>query len=48
MSPYTKQRQPQSSKIRHMPNSESAIAYEGTETIHEQVVGREFTGSSKA
>jgi glutaryl-CoA dehydrogenase len=30
--------------IRHMLNLESVITYEGTETIHELVVGRELTG----
>ena len=30
--------------IRHMLNMESVITYEGTETIHELVVGRELTG----
>ena len=30
--------------IRHMLNLESVITYEGTETIHELVVGREITG----
>ena len=32
--------------IRHMLNLESVITYEGTETIHELVVGRELTGLS--
>lgn len=32
--------------IRHMLNLESVITYEGTETIHELVVGRELTGHS--
>jgi glutaryl-CoA dehydrogenase len=32
------------SAIRHMLNLESVITYEGTETIHELVVGRELTG----
>jgi glutaryl-CoA dehydrogenase len=32
--------------IRHMLNLESVITYEGTETIHELVVGRELTGVS--
>ncbi len=32
--------------IRHMLNLESVITYEGTETIHELVVGRELTGAS--
>jgi glutaryl-CoA dehydrogenase len=32
------------SPIRHMLNLESVITYEGTETIHELVVGRELTG----
>jgi glutaryl-CoA dehydrogenase len=31
---------------RHMLNLESVITYEGTETIHELVVGRELTGES--
>lgn len=30
--------------IRHMLNLESVITYEGTETIHELLVGRELTG----
>ena len=30
--------------IRHALNLESVITYEGTETIHELVVGRELTG----
>ncbi len=30
--------------IRHMLNLESVITYEGTETIHELVVGKELTG----
>ena len=30
--------------IRHMLNLESVITYEGTETIHQLVVGREITG----
>lgn len=32
------------SPIRHMLNLESVITYEGTETVHELVVGRELTG----
>jgi glutaryl-CoA dehydrogenase len=32
--------------IRHMLNLESVITYEGTETVHELVVGREVTGLS--
>lgn len=32
------------SPIRHMLNLESVITYEGTETVHELVVGREITG----
>ena len=32
--------------IRHMLNLESVITYEGTETIHQLVVGRELTGIS--
>ena len=32
--------------IRHMLNLESIITYEGTETIHELIVGRELTGHS--
>ena len=32
------------SPIRHMLNLESVITYEGTETIHQLVVGRELTG----
>lgn len=34
----------ETSPIRHMLNLESVITYEGTETIHELVVGRELTG----
>jgi glutaryl-CoA dehydrogenase len=34
------------SAIRHMLNLESVITYEGTETIHELVVGRQLTGVS--
>ncbi len=30
--------------IRHMLNMESVITYEGTETIHQLIVGRELTG----
>ena len=32
--------------IRHMLNLESVITYEGTETIHELVVGRELCGTA--
>lgn len=32
------------SPVRHMLNLESVITYEGTETVHELVVGRELTG----
>jgi glutaryl-CoA dehydrogenase len=32
--------------IRHLLNLESVITYEGTETIHELVIGRELTGLS--
>ncbi len=32
------------SPIRHMLNMESVITYEGTETIHQLIVGRELTG----
>lgn len=32
--------------IRHMLNLESVITYEGTETIHQLVVGRELTGAN--
>ncbi|MEE9296360.1 MAG: acyl-CoA dehydrogenase family protein, partial [Phycisphaerae bacterium] len=32
------------SPIRHMLNLESVITYEGTETIHELIVGRQLTG----
>ena len=32
--------------IRHMLNLESLITYEGTETVHELVVGKELTGVS--
>ena len=30
--------------IRHMLNLETAITYEGTETVHELIIGRELTG----
>ncbi|MFW5816081.1 MAG: acyl-CoA dehydrogenase family protein, partial [Wenzhouxiangella sp.] len=30
--------------IRHMLNLESVITYEGTETVHQLIVGRELTG----
>ena len=30
--------------IRHALNLESVITYEGTETVHQLVVGRELTG----
>ncbi|MCG8436268.1 MAG: acyl-CoA dehydrogenase family protein [Gammaproteobacteria bacterium] len=32
--------------IRHMLNLESVITYEGTETVHELVIGKEITGAS--
>jgi glutaryl-CoA dehydrogenase len=32
--------------IRHMLNLESVITYEGTETVHQLVVGKELTGAS--
>ncbi|MEM6640407.1 MAG: acyl-CoA dehydrogenase family protein [Pseudomonadota bacterium] len=32
--------------IRHMLNLESVVTYEGTETVHELVVGKELTGVS--
>ena len=32
------------SPIRHMLNLESVITYEGTETVHQLIVGREITG----
>jgi glutaryl-CoA dehydrogenase len=34
------------SPIRHMLNLETVITYEGTESVHELVVGRELTGHS--
>ncbi|MEL7448372.1 MAG: acyl-CoA dehydrogenase family protein [Pseudomonadota bacterium] len=34
------------SPIRHMLNLESVITYEGTETVHELVIGKELTGVS--
>ena len=34
------------SPIRHMLNLESVITYEGTETVHELVIGKELTGIS--
>jgi glutaryl-CoA dehydrogenase len=30
--------------VRHMLNLESVITYEGTETVHQLVVGKELTG----
>ena len=30
--------------MRHMMNLESVITYEGTETVHQLVVGKELTG----
>ena len=32
--------------IRHMLNLESVITYEGTETIHQLIVGRQITGEA--
>ena len=32
--------------MRHMLNLETVITYEGTESIHELIVGRELTGQS--
>ena len=32
--------------IRHMLNLESVVTYEGTETVHELIVGKELTGVS--
>lgn len=32
--------------IRHALNLESVITYEGTETVHELVVGKELTGTA--
>ncbi len=34
----------ETSPVRHMLNLESVITYEGTETIHQLIVGREITG----
>lgn len=34
------------SPVRHMLNLESVITYEGTETIHQLIVGRELTGEA--
>ena len=34
------------SPMRHMLNLETVITYEGTESIHELIVGRELTGQS--
>ena len=34
------------SPIRHMLNLESVITYEGTESVHQLVVGKELTGVS--
>lgn len=36
----------ETSPIRHMLNMESVITYEGTETIHQLIVGREITGEA--
>jgi glutaryl-CoA dehydrogenase len=36
----------ETASIRHMLNLESVITYEGTETIHELIVGRQLTGVS--
>ena len=36
----------ETSPVRHMLNLESVITYEGTETIHQLIVGREITGVS--
>ena len=30
--------------IRHMLNLETVVTYEGTETVHQLVVGKELTG----
>jgi glutaryl-CoA dehydrogenase len=35
----------ETSPVRHMLNLESVITYEGTETIHQLIVGREITGA---
>ena len=32
------------SAVRHALNLESVITYEGTETVHQLVIGREVTG----
>jgi glutaryl-CoA dehydrogenase len=34
------------SPMRHMLNLETVVTYEGTESIHELIVGRELTGKS--
>ncbi len=34
------------SPVRHMLNLESVVTYEGTESIHQLVVGKELTGAS--
>ncbi len=34
------------SPVRHMLNLESVITYEGTETVHQLVIGKELTGVS--
>jgi glutaryl-CoA dehydrogenase len=34
------------SPMRHMLNLETVVTYEGTESIHELIVGRELTGQS--
>ncbi len=36
----------ETSPVRHMLNLESVITYEGTETIHQLIVGREITGEN--
>ena len=35
---------PEHAAIRHALNLESVITYEGTETVHQLVIGRELTG----
>ena len=34
------------SPMRHMLNLETVVTYEGTESIHELIVGREIAGQS--
>ena len=46
LSSWEVQRTAEHCSIRHMLNLESVITYEGTETIHELIVGRALTGKA--